>query len=206
MSDLQCAARVYVARHGEAAYESELLSDHGGSLTDLGRAQARQLAPVSRDRADRQGLDFSALSRAVQTAEIAAAALGCDVVVREGLREFGVGAFAGQPPTPDPLAPTCLAWLDGDLDARVDGGESGAELVGAGARRCSSEVADRHRGRGGPGGEPRRRRSAPRTRAGRQPPRAVRRDARARQLRGRASSRPTPTAGARSVGRLADHD
>ena len=37
MSDLQCAARVFVARHGEAVYESELLSDAGGWLTPLGR-------------------------------------------------------------------------------------------------------------------------------------------------------------------------
>ena len=41
MSDLQCPARVFVARHGEAAYESALLSDAGGWLTPLGRLQAR---------------------------------------------------------------------------------------------------------------------------------------------------------------------
>ena len=43
MSDLQCPARVFLARHGEAAYETELLMDHGGTLTARGRAQAREL-------------------------------------------------------------------------------------------------------------------------------------------------------------------
>jgi hypothetical protein len=44
MSSLQCAARLFVARHGEAEYETEFCSDHGGSLTALGRRQARELA------------------------------------------------------------------------------------------------------------------------------------------------------------------
>lgn len=41
MTDLQCAARLFVARHGEAGYESELLSDAGGWLT-------RQIADTHR--------------------------------------------------------------------------------------------------------------------------------------------------------------
>ena len=43
MTDLQCPARVFLARHAEAEYETELLMDHGGSLTTAGRAQAREL-------------------------------------------------------------------------------------------------------------------------------------------------------------------
>ena len=43
MTDLQCPARVFLARHGEAEYETELFMDHGGSLTARGRAQAREL-------------------------------------------------------------------------------------------------------------------------------------------------------------------
>lgn len=43
MTDLQCAARLYVARHGEAVYESELLSDAGGWLSPWGRQQAADL-------------------------------------------------------------------------------------------------------------------------------------------------------------------
>src|SRR6478609_3419986 len=97
MSSLQCAARILVARHGEAEYETELCGDDGGSLTALGRAQARELADLlSGERIAR--VWTSSLSRAVQTAEIVAASLGVDVVVREGLREYGVGSLAGSAP------------------------------------------------------------------------------------------------------------
>ena len=82
----------------------------------------------------------------MQTAEIAAATLDCGVTVREGLREFGVGAFAGQPESAqDALAATYLKWLDGDLGARIDGGESGTELA-ARVRTVLEEVAGGHEG------------------------------------------------------------
>ena len=48
MGDLQCAARIFVARHGAADYESELLSDAGGWLSPLGRQQSRELADQAR--------------------------------------------------------------------------------------------------------------------------------------------------------------
>ena len=67
MSDLQCAARVHVARHGEALYESELLSDAGGWLSPLGRQQARDLAAsLASERIARVWV--SDMARAVQTA------------------------------------------------------------------------------------------------------------------------------------------
>jgi 2,3-bisphosphoglycerate-dependent phosphoglycerate mutase len=141
--------RVYVARHGEAAYETQLITDDGGTLTELGRSQAAGLAAELAADAAGNGITHvwtSSRSRAVQTAEIAAGALGCDVTVREGLREFGVGAFAGQPQTAqDPLAGTFFAWLDGDLDVRIDGGESGTELA-ARVRAVLEEVAGSHPG------------------------------------------------------------
>lgn len=90
MSSLQCPSRVFVARHGEAEYESEILSDAGGSLTARGRQQARVLAEQLRSQRVAR-IWSSDMSRAVQTAEIAAAVLGVGVVIREGLREFGVG-------------------------------------------------------------------------------------------------------------------
>ena len=109
MSDLQCAARVFVARHGEADYESELLSDAGGWLTTVGRLQARDLAEsVAGERIAR--VWTSDMARAVQTGEIVAARLGVDVVVRKGLREFGVGDAAGTTGDPDPfIAPGSTA-------------------------------------------------------------------------------------------------
>ena len=144
MTDLQCTARVFVARHGESDYESELLSDHGGSLTDLGREQSRSLGQsLARERIAR--VWSSPMARAVQTAELVAAELGCGVTVREGRREFGVGVHAGLPPEPDPFGATFDRWLDGDLGARIEGAESGAEVVGRVAD-VLLEVADLHRG------------------------------------------------------------
>ena len=144
MSDLQCAARLFIARHGEAEYESPLLSDHGGSLTAAGRAQARQLADaLAGQRLAR--VWTSSMARAVQTAEIVAGRLGVDVVVREGLREFGVGDHAGTTGDPDPFTETFAAWAGGDLEPRVAGAERGKEVV---ERFCAvlQEVADIHRG------------------------------------------------------------
>lgn len=144
MTDLQCAARVFVARHGEADYESELLSDAGGWLTPLGREQARGLAEaMAGERIAR--VWTSDMARAVQTGEIVAARLGVDVIVRTGLREFGVGDAAGTTGIPDPFAATFGAWLGGDLAARIPGGESGVEVVQR-YEAVLDEIADGHRG------------------------------------------------------------
>lgn len=144
MSDLQCAARVFVARHGEAEYESELLSDAGGSLTDLGRSQAAGLAELLAT--ERLAHVFtSSMSRAVQTAEIVAARLGVGVTVRDGLREFGVGSYAGQPADPDPFGSVFADWIEGRLETPIPGGEAGAEVI----QRMRDELeaaADRFRG------------------------------------------------------------
>ena len=107
MSDLQCAARVFVARHGEADYETDLLTDDGGSLSARGPpAVARRWRRRWRASGSRTS-SASPLSRAVQTAEIAAAVLGVDVTVREGLREFG-GRVARRAAAadPDPFRPS----------------------------------------------------------------------------------------------------
>lgn len=144
MGDLQCAARVFVARHGEAVYESELLSDSGGWLSPLGREQAKALAAqLAPERIAR--VWCSSMARAVQTAEIVAGVLGVDVVVREGLREFGVGHAAGTTGDPDPFAETFAAWKVGDLDARIAGAESGVEVVER-YQAVLEEIADSHRG------------------------------------------------------------
>ena len=147
MSDLQCAARLFLARHGEADYETDLVTDHGGSLSVTGRAQARGLG--ERLRGERIARVWcSPLSRAVQTAEIAAAVLGVDVVVREDLREYGVGALAGtEADESAELGPVFAAWVAGDESARIPGGETVREI----ATRVTGvldEVRDVHRGEG----------------------------------------------------------
>src|SRR4051812_30862687 len=96
MSDLQCAARIIVARHGETEYEVDLAGVAGGSLTTRGRAQARRLGEELRSERV-AAVVSSSLSRAVQTGELAAAALGVEMSVREGLQEVHVGDMYGKP-------------------------------------------------------------------------------------------------------------
>ncbi|KRF30708.1 histidine phosphatase family protein [Nocardioides sp. Soil805] len=147
MSDLQCATRVFLARHGEADYETDLVTDQGGCLSATGRAQARALGErLLSERIAR--VWCSPLSRAVQTAEIAACVLGVDVVVREDLREYGVGALAGTDASEsEALGPVFGAWAAGDDSATIPGGEDVAAI----AARMSAvldEVRDAHRGEG----------------------------------------------------------
>jgi broad specificity phosphatase PhoE len=144
MTALQCATTMIVARHGEAEYESRLWGDHGGSLTLTGRKQATALAEALRGQRVAH-VWTSTMSRAVQTAEIAAAALEVGVTTREGLREFGVGEHAGVPREEDPFLETYRGWLEGRLDTRVPGGETGREV----AERFDEvlrEIADGHPG------------------------------------------------------------
>jgi probable phosphoglycerate mutase len=150
VSALQCPTRVLVARHGEAEYESTAVTDDGGSLTARGREQARALARELRgERIAR--IWCSPLSRAVQTAEIVAAALATDgsrvdVVVREGLREYGVGSLAGtHADEREQLEPVFAAWTRGDDDATIPGGERVGDIV-ARVREVLEEIADQHRG------------------------------------------------------------
>lgn len=144
MSDLQCAATLLVARHGEAEYETALLSDAGGSLTAQGREQSRALGSRLRER-HVSCVYCSPLARAVQTAELAAGVLGVGVGVREDLRELSVGAYAGRPEQPDPFAETFAAWRDGDLEATYPGGEPAVDVVRR-MREALESVADLHRG------------------------------------------------------------
>jgi probable phosphoglycerate mutase len=120
------ATTILVARHADAEYESDHWADEGGSLTTEGRAQAAALGErLAARRVTR--VWTSTYARAVQTAEIAAAHLEVPVTTREGLREFSVGSLAGSR-ADDPFAETYRAWLDGDLERRLPGGETGAEL------------------------------------------------------------------------------
>jgi probable phosphoglycerate mutase len=145
VSTLQCPARIFLARHGEAEYETALVTDDGGSLTARGREQARGLA--ERLRGERVARVWtSPLSRAVQTAEVVAAALGVDVVVREGLREYAVGSLAGTDGDESAaIGPVFRAWVDGDETATIPGGESVAGIV-ARVHAVLGEVADAHPG------------------------------------------------------------
>lgn len=145
MSDLQCAARIILARHGDAEYEDDLTGLEGGSLSTLGRAQARRLGEELRGERV-AAVVSSSLSRAVQTGELAAGVLGVEMSVREGLQEVGVGAMLGRPFDPAVAEPVLTAWRRGDLGAAMPGGgESGAEAC-ARVLPVLESVADTFRG------------------------------------------------------------
>jgi probable phosphoglycerate mutase len=121
VSDLQCAATLVIARHGEAEYDADAWPDAGGSLTELGRRQAQALAESLRDR--RIAVVWcSDLARAVQTAEIAAAVLGVGVRVRSQLREYTVGR-------PDETVEDLYARVSGELQALADQSRGETALV-----------------------------------------------------------------------------
>jgi probable phosphoglycerate mutase len=144
MSDVHCPARLILARHGEAAYETTPLRNSGGSLTALGRTQARELGErVASERV--AGVFSSDQARAVQTAELAAAVLGLPVTVREHLQEFAVGDFLGRSSDESVFDPTVASWLAGDLAAGVPGGETGDEVADR-VLGVLDDVADQFRG------------------------------------------------------------
>jgi broad specificity phosphatase PhoE len=144
VSDLQCPARIHLARHGEAEYETPLLMDHGGSLSLAGRAQARELGErLTSERITH--VYCSTLSRAVQTAELAAGKLGVDVTVREGLVELALGEALGLAAGNGFFDEAMDAWVSGDVDARAPGSESAVEIAGR-VRAVLDDLADRHRG------------------------------------------------------------
>jgi probable phosphoglycerate mutase len=142
---LQCAATLLISRHGEADFEqSHLLSDSGGWLTDLGRAQARELAERVADRRIAT-VYASPQRRAVESAEAAAEVLNVPVRTVAGLEEYSVGDLAGRPGDDPELRAVLAAWGSGRLDSRIPGGESGAEVVQR-YREALESIADQHRG------------------------------------------------------------
>jgi 2,3-bisphosphoglycerate-dependent phosphoglycerate mutase len=144
MTDLHCPARIVVARHGEAEYETPEMNATGGSLTLLGREQARDLGV--RMRPERvAAVVCSELSRAVQTAEIAAGVLGLPVRVRERLQEFPAGDFLGRPYDHAFFSSLVGGWAAGELTAGVPGGETGRETADR-VLGVLDDLADQHRG------------------------------------------------------------
>lgn len=145
MTSLQCPTRILVARHGEAEYETELVSNDGGSLSTLGRKQARALGEsLLGERIAR--VWCSSLARAVQTAELAAGVLGTDVVVREGLREYAVGDLVGSHASGAAYFEEVFRqWAEGDDAAQISGGERTADTVGR-VQATLRAIADEHRG------------------------------------------------------------
>lgn len=144
MSDLQCAATLVVARHGDAEYAESWFSDEGGSLTAAGRQQAARLAESLAGRKVAR-VWSSDSSRAVQTAEIVAARLGVGVAVRKPLREVDLGELIGRPFDAELIHQVTDHWYAGDLEPGFPGGENGEQVVSRYHDQLT-EIADLHRG------------------------------------------------------------
>lgn len=78
------------------------------------------------------------MSRARQTAGIAAELLELPVQVRAGLQEYDVGDERGKPFNAGLFEALLLAWLDGDLQVGIPGGEDGHQV----ARRMFTVLDD----------------------------------------------------------------
>jgi broad specificity phosphatase PhoE len=132
---LHCPATLVLARHARAEFVESWFSDEGGSLTRQGRDQAAALGAALTDRKV-AAVYTSDLSRAVQTGEIVAAALGVSVTACKALREVFIGDLIGQPFDVRRIH---------EVSARFPGGESGAEVVER-YRAELEEIADQHSG------------------------------------------------------------
>jgi len=141
MTDLQCPARIILARHGEAA-----VPQSGGPrvLTPTGVAQAEALADAV-DPLRVASLWSSTMARSQQTAAIVSDRLGLPTVHDDRLREL-INDERWTPPLCDKDDPgdVYAAWLEGNLDGTIFG-ETGHDVVER-LRSVVEDVADRCRG------------------------------------------------------------
>jgi phosphohistidine phosphatase len=113
---------LYVLRHGEAAPENELTSDHERELTRRGRASVQQAAAALRERSSVPSLVLtSSATRARHTAELCVAAwpAGVELAVEPDLYLAG----------PHSYLKSLAARADGHRAAMVVGHNPGLELL-----------------------------------------------------------------------------
>ena len=148
MSDLFCPVTVLAVRHAEAEYDGTTLPGvpDGGTISDLGRQQVATLAMRLHGRRV-AAVATSPYSRARDTAELLASALGVPLEVDDDLRELDAGDLTAMPHGEGiaQVDEVFGRWLHGDLAASCPGGETGAHLVTR-VRRALEGLADRFRG------------------------------------------------------------
>lgn len=125
--------RLRLLRHGQTHANVSGALDTGFpglDLTDLGQRQARAAA---RELAGTgiEAIAVSVLARTAQTAQPLAEHLGLEPSEHHGLREVIAGDFEmrNDHEAIDGFLGTVAAWLDGGLDRRMPGGETGAEFL-----------------------------------------------------------------------------
>ncbi|GAC79263.1 histidine phosphatase family protein [Gordonia malaquae] len=121
-------ARLHLVRHGETTSNVMKILDTalpGASLTDFG---ARQGVRFGLDNPDGRGavLAHSVANRARQTADMIASAWDGDTVAVDGVHEIQVGDFEGRSDREahEVFHDVVTRWHNGDIDARLPGGES----------------------------------------------------------------------------------
>jgi broad specificity phosphatase PhoE len=125
--------RLFLLRHGQTHGNVSGKLDTafpGLSLTDLGQRQAEAAARALGD----DGIGAIAVSTLVRTAETAApiaAQLGLTPVEHDGLREIAAGDYEmrGDDEALFGYLGTVAHWLEGDLDRRMPGGETGTDFL-----------------------------------------------------------------------------
>jgi 2,3-bisphosphoglycerate-dependent phosphoglycerate mutase len=112
-----------LVRHAQSAPDPAL-PEHDWPLSETGKRQAAELAPVLAD----LGVDALASSpfpRAVETLRPYAEASGLEIAIDEDLRERRLGAWM-----PDPAdVEAAVRQMHADLDFQREGGESGRACV-----------------------------------------------------------------------------
>lgn len=133
--------RLILVRHGQTPSNvgNHLDTDRpGADLTALGRRQADALVPTlggdptpSLGASAIEAVHVSTLVRTQQTARPLAGHLGLAPGVHDGLREIAAGDLEMANDEASVLTYLRIAhgWIDGDLAARMPGGESGFEVL-----------------------------------------------------------------------------
>lgn len=139
---------LYCVRHGESAYNAEnrIQGQSDVPLSPLGCRQSEALAAALAGHPI-EAVYSSPLRRARETAEPIARRLGLTVETDPRLMELDAGLFQGQLRTElDKLYPAELAaWLSGDMDFTIPGGESRRMLMLRGEAALRDIAARGHR-------------------------------------------------------------
>ncbi len=125
--------RLHLLRHGQthANVAGALDTAHPGlELTALGHRQAEAAAHALAG-AGVGAIATSTLRRTHQTAQPLARTLGLEPTQHEGLREISAGDFEmrSDEQSVQGYLDTIGGWLDGDLDRRMPGGETGTVFL-----------------------------------------------------------------------------
>lgn len=138
--------RLHLLRHGQTHANVAGALDTalpGLELTELGRRQARAAARALAGEGI-EAIAISTLTRTAETASPVANVLGLNPTQHDGLREIPAGDYEmlSDDASVHAYLTTIAAWLDGDLDREMPGGETGTAFL----RRYDAAIVQLCRG------------------------------------------------------------